>query len=114
MSSRLQFSITVDGIFGERGSVTGPFGLFTTTILFVGGSDHSISHSGSSVAGNFIGCIRGVNKMFWLFSFSIILREKRDDGEEEGYDHFPDEYLRESEKNGKREEKMSLRTGEMN
>ncbi|XP_067134301.1 neurexin 1-like isoform X3 [Centruroides vittatus] len=59
-TSFCHFSITVDGVYTERGSTAGTFSLLASSVLNIGGSSPISGPTGFKGRNNFIGCLRKV------------------------------------------------------
>ncbi|GFV94076.1 neurexin-2 [Trichonephila clavipes] len=56
-------SVTIDGVFTERGSTAGSFSMLSTSVIYVGGTAPNTAAQllpASRVRSNFIGCVRKV------------------------------------------------------
>ncbi|GFR30228.1 neurexin-2 [Trichonephila clavata] len=54
-------SVTIDGVFTERGSTAGSFSMLSTSVIYVGGTAPNTAAQllpASRVRSNFIGCVR--------------------------------------------------------
>ncbi|XP_054713514.1 neurexin-1-like [Uloborus diversus] len=71
-TSFCHFSITVDGVYTERGSTAGTFNLLSSSVLFVGGLDHSGGYQGARQHSNFVGCIKKVEFMADSLKLEVI------------------------------------------
>ncbi|XP_076046488.1 neurexin 1 isoform X2 [Oratosquilla oratoria] len=59
-TSFCSLSVSVDGLFTERGTTAGPFSQLSSSRLHVAGADHPALLPGAKTRSNFVGCLRKV------------------------------------------------------
>ena len=63
--------MTVDGIHAERWTTAGTFTMLSSSRLYVGGTDQSVSLPGVRPKNNFVGCLRKVGSVSSLMGLSF-------------------------------------------
>ncbi|KAG8179390.1 hypothetical protein JTE90_003646 [Oedothorax gibbosus] len=71
-TSFCHFSITVDGVYTERGSTAGTFSLLSSNVIYVGGTDIALPHHQGARHNNFVGCIKKVSVVADSLRLSVV------------------------------------------